>query len=41
VLFRIAALSSFVIALIRIYMAGAYYFTNVAAKLGSHAAPLT
>ncbi len=40
-LLRIAALSSFVIALIWIYMAGAYYFTNVGATLGIHAAPLT
>lgn len=40
-LLRIAALSSFVVALIWVYMAGAYYFTNVGATLGIHAAPLT
>jgi hypothetical protein len=38
-LLRIAALSSFVVALIWVYMAGAYYFTNVGATLGIHAAP--
>lgn len=40
-LLRIAALSSFVVALIWVYMAGAYYFTNVGAMLGIHAVPLT
>ncbi len=40
-LFRIAALSSFVVALIWVYTAGAYYFTNVGATLGIHAALLT
>lgn len=39
-LLRIAALVSFVLAVIWIYMAGAYYFTNVGATLGIHAAPL-
>lgn len=37
-LLEIAALSSFVVALIWIYMAGAYYFTNVGATLGIHRA---
>ncbi len=38
-LLGIAALSSFVVALIWVYMAGAYYFTHVGATLGIHAAP--
>lgn len=37
-LLGIAALPSFVVALIWIYMAGAYYFTNVGATLGIHLA---
>lgn len=37
-LFGIAALSSFAVALIWIYMAGAYYFTNVGGTLGIHRA---
>lgn len=37
-LLGIAALSSFVVALIWVYMAGAYYFTHVGATLGIHAA---
>lgn len=40
-LFRIAAFSSFVVALVWICMAGAYYFPNVGATLEIHAAPLS
>jgi hypothetical protein len=40
-LLGLAALSTFVTALIWVYMAGAYYFINVGATLGIHAAPLT
>jgi hypothetical protein len=37
-LLRLAALSSLAVSLIWVYTAGAYYFTNVGARLGIHAA---
>jgi hypothetical protein len=37
-LFQIAALSSVAVCLVWFYMGSAYYFTNVGAKLGIHAA---
>jgi hypothetical protein len=40
-LLSFAALASFAAAAIWIYMAGAYYFTNIGAMLGIHAAPVT
>jgi 4-amino-4-deoxy-L-arabinose transferase-like glycosyltransferase len=40
-LLGLAALSSFVVGLIWIYTASAYYFTNIGAMFGIHAAPVT